>query len=627
MLEPDLLLDSCSTTGLRLCDADPSASSPGAAIHSIELERNGLLSCHMNGIVSLSKANAAVEHFELLFQMVSVPGASAPADPQRIARRCATLEAVQGDFMVFSVHLSNQVLVTALPGRHSTLFGSGTRSRVPGSYIHGSHVLAIGCHEQPITKLAIDEESATLVSGDAAGRLRLWPLGFSALSNSRRWSGRPMPSAELHAHNGSVTALAHVKGPGRRLASAGGRDGSVIVWSVARDATSSTSATLCAEVLFRLECGPCSISCLASDKDLCAVGTAHGTLFLWQFGNGNGTKAASLEMMAEHSDGVTSVSLSASSDESGSGQGLCAAADNEGIVRMYRPTLDSEGVWGLVAECDLGAMLSLHVLRSKHLILFGRVFREWPLDHLPTSSDHLPTSSAVGAPSESYEPSEVDASLDLTSLDATPAIPPEPRAPAHDERANDLNAASAAPEPRCAAPPQPAPQPTKAAFSPSQLLAKAEHQYPSSDAFSEDAAFAEKMTHALEAVGRQVFGVEETEDEQSDYAPDYDEMWYSEEPGPSTENAALLASAALQSTHRTAAAAVQRAEALKFDKSTVQVPEARRAALATAAVLTQREGRYGDLAALEPEPTQRSWLPKKQVFGCCKSTFQMSNCF
>jgi len=343
------------------------------------------------------------------------------------------------------------------------------------------------------------------------------------------------------------------------------------------------------------------------------VGTAHGTLFLWRLGEHNGASAASLEMMAEHSDGVTSVSLSASGDESGSSQGLCAAADNEGIVRMYRPSLDTGGVWGLVAECDLGSRLSLHVLRNHHLILFGQVLREWPLDHLPTSSDHLPTSSAAGA-SASSEPSEFDASLDLPLLDTVPAAPLTRRAHAYDGLMNDLNAASAAPEPRCAAPPQPAPQPTKAVLSPTALPSKID-DFSNSKAFSEDAAFAEKMTHALEAVGRQVFGVEETDDEEntSNCAPNDNDRWYSEEPQPSTENAALFASAALQSTHRTAAAAVQRAEALQFDKGAVQVPEARRAALANAAVLTQRDGRYGNLAALEPEPKLRGWLPKKQV--------------
>jgi hypothetical protein len=144
------------------------------------------------------------------------------------------------------------------------------------------------------------------------------------------------------------------------------------------------------------------------------------------------------------------------------------------------------------------------------------------------------------------------------------------------------------------------------------------------DAAKEEAALAEKMTHALAAVGKRVFGDQEDEDSEEEDADAWaaengngqeeeEEECYREEPRPSSEGAALLASAALQSTGRTAGAALLRAEAATFDAGTAHVAAARRAALATAAVAAAKEGRYGSLAALEPEPKPRVWLPKKQV--------------
>jgi len=526
MLSPETLLDAAEETGLRLVDAADAGPSGSPLVHGCLLPPHCrsalgqplLAACHADGSVTLCERGAGsptpLERYEMHFQMVAAAVGSALPPPECITRRWATAAALPGDRageILFSVAHSNQVLLTSLPGFSSELLGSGTRQRQKGSFLHGSRVLSLGSHKRPITALSLDADGDVLVTGDAAGNLKLWPLtrvalrpagaGASDTGDEEEWAVGGVASGEFAAHDGPVTALAHVarhppaaRAPSlRRVLSAGGAGGNVRVWGVG--ACGSVLGSLAAWPLAVLRCGAATVSSLAGSGATVAAGTGHGTLLLWDL-DGQGMPAGSASaqqprvvMAAEHADSVAAVAVHC---DDAAGPGLCVAADGAGVARIYRPKKAAEhGGWGLVGECFLGSPLSLLALGvadgGGELVVCGGapfgpggpVLRAWSFNQLPTDSTALPV----------------------------PPPPPPPTPPRSEP--DPLNLPSAVPEPRLSAPPPPA--------APSPLPPGAAARLETA-ARDREAAVAAKVAVAADAVARIAFG-ENDENTASNAAP------------------------------------------------------------------------------------------------------------
>jgi len=306
----------------------------------------------------------------------------------------------------------------------------------------------------------------------------------------------------------------------------------------------------------------------------------------------------SCAMISNHADSVASVSV-------WGGGGLlagCAACDEAGTVRMFRPAGDAQegesaASWGLVAECALGSRLALNaVTEEAALVLCGSepspLLREWPLASLPVTSAALPK----------QPPASINDPLDLPT---------------------------AVPEPRAAPPPRPSPP------LPSDIgarLAAAAAAYEDSVASKVAATMADVGREAFEQLPSQAEDVEETVEIQEVEALESDFLtkWADEATGDESSvggaktggksvrkaPSGALGVAGFNSTARAErAAAAVAAEA--FDAAKVPVSEAARAEAAKEANHVDSDRRYGGLESLNDSAltVERAskFTPKKQV--------------
>ena len=266
--------------------------------------------------------------------------------------------------------------------------------RSPGSYLHGSLVLAVGTHSQPITHVLWTRVATCSCRATPQETWRVWPLTWACLGqeflggggrtsepwrrpSARQRGGtlrpRPKPTSEISAHEG-ITALVHVTNESGRIgrsgsggdggsglfASGGGESGIVKIWMYApSEAAQGESTTFASPALssaprpagakssldvvpiLELPNTPCVVTAIAASDGFCAVGTEGGTLYLWTLPTAedqDDDAPATLIMVSNHATCVEYVSLVAPTAWFASQNlpGLLVCSDDEGAVRMYR---------------------------------------------------------------------------------------------------------------------------------------------------------------------------------------------------------------------------------------------------------------------------------------------------
>lgn len=110
-------------------------------------------------------------------------------------------------------------------------------------HTYGSDVLSLGSHTRPITCMCTTAKGSLLLTGDAGGSIRIWPLSDELFSQLRGvdhgapWAVHAVPTAEIGAHAGKgedgVTAVAFMRDYGAlefRFCT-GDSMGNLTVWS------------------------------------------------------------------------------------------------------------------------------------------------------------------------------------------------------------------------------------------------------------------------------------------------------------------------------------------------------------------------------------------------------------
>lgn len=320
-----------------------------------------------DGSLSLQSTNENENsrHFELLLKSSYIPGSSQPKF-HRVNRKYSNIVALGKRQIIFTHHVSNQLLISNLPPKNSQFEHNG------------DPVFQLGVHESPISTISVDDMGSLLISGDVSGCLRLWPLSWDALrSDDSRWKPQPTPSPLFRAHDSNVKEVVYVNqtiSQIQNFVSIGSDVGIIKVWNLLRD-TQSVRASL----IHSLECGPVNLLNISAHGKLCSASTECNKLFLWDY------HKLELLMVAEETSVAESHSVYSTK------QSMCVCGNQDGSVKVFRPNSDGSG-WQVMAECFLGSRVLLNQVNDDCLFLSAGtsfedlVLKQWQVSELPSSS-------------------------------------------------------------------------------------------------------------------------------------------------------------------------------------------------------------------------------------------------